>query len=91
MHTPIPWINAKAIHHDSDYHYVEGQNGEWIADIIGSDAEPNAEFIVRAVNSHQALVEALEGMMTWKPSGFAVKPKADAIAKAQAALKLAKA
>lgn len=63
-HTPTPWNTAGVSNPDSDQRMSvwgpisEGkQSGEWVA----KDIRPaNAAFIVRAVNAHEALVEALE-------------------------------
>jgi hypothetical protein len=61
-HTPTPWHR-----HDSEQFTVCGQDGLSIASTavesrpeIESDA--NLAFIVRAVNSHAALVEALDSI-----------------------------
>jgi hypothetical protein len=54
-HTPAPW--------SSDGPTVRGPNGEWLVDEWFNPA--NAAFIVRAVNSHEALVEALKEAGLW--------------------------
>lgn len=71
--------------------------GVFLADIVGSDTtaeedQANAEFIVRAVNSHDALVEALKGFVAACESAPPVdlmRHIANACNGAKAALKLA--
>lgn len=54
-HTPLPWRL------EQKWHWVVGPNGESIARIRRLDERPaNAEFIVRACNSHDDLLAALE-------------------------------
>lgn len=70
QHTPTPWIvskrNAGAIPLHFQPPEVLGRNGDMcVATQLGNgkEAEANAEFIVRAVNSHDALVAALETLL----------------------------
>lgn len=77
QHTPTPWAYIKATVPDNTggYDYAITVDGKIIAEVFqhtGWDdektgkyetqpVEANAAFIVRACNSHDALVEALEG------------------------------
>ena len=70
-------------------------NGTIIADIYGINAEDRAAFIVRAVNSHAALVEALETLVEALPALRNVPPTiaaqlAKGFSGAKSALALAK-
>ena len=63
-HTPTPWaVGARA------FLRVETSDGKTVA-TTGSDSdlrdqwEANAAFIVKAVNAHDALVEALEDLLS---------------------------
>lgn len=91
-HTPTPWTinephaarsnNAQIL--DLDGYIVVECSG--YASHTGVNAKHNAAFIVRAVNSHEALVKALEAMtLDYKLDGFPEITRA-----AQAALRLAK-
>lgn len=56
-HTPTPWESGGCC--------VWQKNGDMIADLAPcmknpNETEANAEFIVRCVNSHDALVEAIQ-------------------------------
>jgi hypothetical protein len=62
MHTPTPWRISKQ-HRDQSFMLDSPRRGIFRLDPFTSgmnDATANAAFIVRAVNSHAALVEALE-------------------------------
>lgn len=70
-HTPTPWTVDK-VHFSGECH-LHGPNGEEFALLYVSDgaddpepypAEANAAFIVKAVNNHDALVEALEDLIS---------------------------
>ena len=70
-HTPIPWEAAKGGFNRDDGERIWGtiENNKWIVAEIeqepcGGDPESNAALIVRCVNSHDALVEALESMLS---------------------------
>ena len=59
-HTPTPWQVANGSP------LLIGCDGFWIAGMMGLQGEigeANARFIVRAVNCHDQLVEALENYM----------------------------
>ena len=73
-HTPIPWKATKPFGMGGMYHsFVEGRNGKIArvdsyvrpirdgapADTDGSLCKADADFIVKAVNHHEELVEAL--------------------------------
>lgn len=56
-HTPTPWQT------DQDG-FIESMAGTYIAEVSSdsdkAEAQADAEFIVRAVNSHEELLDALE-------------------------------
>lgn len=58
-HTPTPWIAKKA---DRALHARIGAKsiGNWVAVFKNDVTDEDLDFIVRAVNSHDALVEALK-------------------------------
>lgn len=61
-HTPTPWhINGEAIESDHKWVASAGSNG------INDEDEDmvNAAFIVRAVNSHEALLQAAKAIQAW--------------------------
>ena len=62
-HTPTPWVIFKA--------GIGEENGDGIASLWreGDEREANAALIVRAVNAHEALVEALESLLLFRSSG----------------------
>ena len=73
MHTPIPWrvsgCRMRTLSKHDNYLVVHGDEQErspLIAEVFTDDerlpVEANAEFIVRACNSHDKLLEALEGL-----------------------------
>ena len=71
-HTKLPWIATTVEKTGNDWLicYVgnDYENMEWIittdrihaSEMNGSDAKDDATFIVKAVNNHQKLVEALK-------------------------------
>jgi len=62
QHTPTPWTVAKAEPNPRCWH-LHGEN--WRGPYLASVArEANAAFIVRAVNAHEALVQAIEYTLT---------------------------
>ena len=64
-HTPTPWRVVEA---DGKRNVIWNSK---VSEAISDDkemTEANAEFIVRAVNSHEALVEALRGMVKYVDS-----------------------
>jgi len=80
----IPWkYPATRDQHESGNYIIHSWEGHRVAMALylGGTAQActNAEFIVRAVNSHQALVDALRGLLHGTMSS----------ARASAALKLA--
>ena len=65
-HTPLPWIvDVNDIRCNPD----EQDYGTFIAEMQSSrsigETKANAEFIVRAVNCHYDLVEAVRGLLNW--------------------------
>ena len=92
-HTPTPWIIASQIAGEGIWIESEGDEPEEICKVSAEttgekEAKANAAFIVRACNSHAALVEALELVDDmWANNG---EPTDEHIRRIRAALKLAK-
>ncbi len=59
-HTPIPWMLGTNIQNDGSLALM-GANGDRVARVDEPDTD--AAFIVRAVNNHEKLLAALEGML----------------------------
>ena len=55
--TPRPWV---VIQNDYAIPCIVGADGEYVIEEVANNADKNAEFIVKAVNSHDALVAALK-------------------------------
>lgn len=56
QHTPTPWHLKTSFKNELPHYSLEGSLNRTIAsDILGKE---NVEFIVRAVNSHEALLKA---------------------------------
>ena len=90
-HTPTPWQAAPLEDGCPALMIYDALGGAALAEVFDeiADGEPeaNAEFLVRAVNAHAALVEALVDMIAIT----SVHPyNAGRVDKARAALKLAK-
>lgn len=90
--TPLPW----RIEHGTQFHELDG----WLTEIIGANGDtvadnqryyPQAvkpvdmEYIVRAVNAHEALVAALEPFAGMQPSRDIKRSQIDAAIAALAA------
>jgi hypothetical protein len=112
-HTPTPWksfVNLRcATPLKGCYINACGENAARIADVLSQcgvgtqeECEANAAFIVRAVNSHDALVEALESLIRNSPcvpifkvgggvDTYSLRIPDDRMAAARAALAAAKA
>ena len=101
--TPRPWKHSAYLESNKDYpdrlcgHYVEGPRGEgYVAYMMPNTRgveEINAALIVRAVNSFDAMREALQLIVAWNRSGGASsleEARELTYRKAQAALALAK-
>jgi len=92
MNTPTPWKASK----NDEFCIVESVNRKLIADASGhidmtdDEAEANAALIVRAVNSHQSLIDALSEAVNLFRGGDLTNEQAHALWKADAALALAK-
>lgn len=91
MNTPTPW---EVSDHVGAYDYAIGNDDYFVAymqvlPVDGAD-KANAALIVRAVNSHEALVAALEKLTEFATEGVAVPESWDVILNARAALALAK-
>ena len=90
-HSPTPW---RAELSDREWNaWIVSMPDRCCAKVWGwvenqSTVEANAEFIVRAVNAHDALVEALRGLKTELTTGSELTIE-DWVEKADAALKLA--
>ena len=96
-HTPTPWRIGR---NGTDYCVFAGEDG-LVADCDTSDDAcgnktdiANAAFIVRACNSHQALVDALKDLrgrflLVCENAGHSSKHALAAMAQADTALKLA--
>lgn len=107
-HTPTPWKVRTLPERYGGWCFIEapevvaGQSvaGDYHREVMGDDypeREGDAEFIVRACNSHDALVEALEILerpdrqLEGTPGGFYIfRLKAADITKVSEALKLAR-
>lgn len=108
MHTPLPWrieddnsfTTTKAIVSDAldQYGQISVIGAVWPGGFSDETKEANAAFIVRAVNSHEKLVKALEacenviGMarLQGKLSDNGLSPVSDALILARNALTTAK-
>jgi hypothetical protein len=89
-HTPTPWSDihgflGKAGGHDCDYLKIRSpwREESWDDD---QEAADNAEFIVRAVNSHDSLVDVAEEVL----ASATVETPEKLLAMARAALEAAK-
>ena len=76
QHTPTPWRK-----HDMEADSIVGPDRKAIALVMGrsrtdQEDDANLDFILTAVNSHQALVDALEGL---KKDVSRSKPAMDAV------------
>ena len=102
------WVDPTSTEH-RDQWIIKRDNpeldrpGEYVADLCGLEpevqglAKANAEVIVRAVNAHEALVEALEALMAAAPAhrsgkrdGATMGRISIAMDKAEAALRAAR-
>ena len=84
-HTPTPWRIDPEIGN-----YVITDNGKGIAACPAPLSDDNAAFIVRACNSHAALVAALEQVCFVLTDEYGANATWPCIAQARAALALAK-
>jgi hypothetical protein len=87
-HTPTPWLV------DEPWQIWAESIGEYVAitDVEGDGRTPyaaNAEYIVRCVNSHDDLVEALQDLYEWLDSTQLGELPRASLSKAKAALKKA--
>jgi len=93
-HTPTPWHFTKEVDEMGnpvwDITTDPVDDGWIIAHTLTQSKEDkaNASFIVRAVNAHEALVEALEAALNMLDNG--TKPSFQSLNKMNEALKLAK-
>lgn len=88
-HTDLPWCIEK-YRNDNDYRAIVGLHGEEVATEIRTH---DTELIVKAVNNHERLLEALEEMLEaheeneWSVSIAGTKRCHDSWDKARAAIK----
>lgn len=87
-HTPTPWQlkdhNRGALWVEDGMGVAIAELPDWLPEVFNPRAA-NAALIVRSVNAHEALVDALARLLTW-PDNEHVKAQArDALALAQAA------
>ncbi len=66
-HTPTPWVSGGCV--------VWEKNGDMIADLASprrppDETEANTEHIVRCVNEHDQLMEALDWALGWAAKGL---------------------
>lgn len=77
MHTPTPWkMTEEKGHNGKTYFRIResnyqaddciGQIGAWTASRDGYEARNNAALIVKAVNSYEAMKEALESIIAYR-------------------------
>ena len=86
-HAPTPWTIDD--HRVLD---IRDSNGESVARVWrSSPRETNAELIVRAVNSHQALLDALEALLDASQIGDAFLRDTDSVSLKVADFKQARA
>jgi len=72
-HTETPWqTNGPRVEPVNAPRY-ELNDGWVITDCQGPDGTANAAYIVRAVNSHAALVQALQTVLDWMPCGISIR------------------
>ena len=74
--------------YEATLHEQESPQGTW--GIVFQGRKDKAEQIMTAVNSHQALVEALEQLFEFWDNGTPVQPGAFVVKHARAALTLAR-
>lgn len=103
-HSKLPWDISKATRpRDGEFDYaIVCPNKQIIGECFGRtsktnrpNARANAELIVRAVNSHEALVRALEGFIAetvdyMKINNLGDPERQHSVERARAALKLAR-
>lgn len=97
-HAPTPWAVTRnkrmsmwTIHHTK--WCEKGQTSKIAAPLVSmndDEDEANARFIVRAVNAHDALVEALHNLIILARPHFSDNVQALALSEAEAALQLAR-
>ncbi len=76
-HTPTPWTIAPSSnpHNGTDWRDVRA-HGEFGEMYLGEALEQDAAHIVRCVNSHDALVEALRYVRQFYQDNFDIMPVA---------------
>ena len=66
-HSPLPW-RFLAGGDNAPRRWIDSADNFTVGRVFRADSavgEANGAFIVRAVNSHEALVKALEGLVEW--------------------------
>jgi YD repeat-containing protein len=79
QHTPVPWSIAGVSVNPHEGHVIESDSADgrtiaWTCNSLDNNGEEyisqediaNAEFIIRACNSHDALLAALMQLMEWE-------------------------
>jgi hypothetical protein len=68
-HTPLPWSHSPVIENRQFAAQIWNKEGRSICiiDALNETGTANAEFIVRACNSHYELLEALTGILNTNP------------------------
>jgi hypothetical protein len=88
-HTPIPWTVDYCWINSGELQVAEvNMNNLWESGQTEEEVQANAAFIVRACNSYQALLDALQAIVDFEES-YTVKPgvtQHDLINKAKAAI-----
>jgi len=95
-HTPTPWTVGGSAH---DWHRIHRKAGEDCGPVVAKcygtrgERNPDAELIVRCVNSHERLIQALSELVAEHdvsnediPMGYGPKPDTFGIELARAAL-----
>ena len=91
MHTPLPWKAFLSWSGRPRIYAGEHRIGQCPIHVNGKkEGIANAEFIVRACNSHANLLEALETLVKCHEDGGFVQPDDDVIITAKQAIAKAK-
>ena len=94
-HTPTPWMDSAVSGFDDCKVYQQPRNGTQPLRVCTARTNADAEFIIRAANSHDALIEALEACVDELSVNYDLvndegAEDSDALNKARVALMLAK-
>ena len=71
-HTPIPWrvVSGAVMKDDIPIAYMDREPGNGTLPV---ERDENADFIVRAVNSHAGLLEALRAVLDLIDTGYLIR------------------